>query len=120
MGLLGKMPRHKMGSAQFRPLEAMEGRLLCATFTVTSAADNNTSGLLVTAGASTVRGLVINRFGGNGVMLMNKGGDTVAANFIGTDATGTAAASNGGQGVFVQCSNNLIGGSGWAGRNVIS
>src|SRR2546430_12805199 len=45
MGLLGKTPRHKMGSAQLRPFEAMEGRLLCATFTVTSAADTGAGSL---------------------------------------------------------------------------
>src|SRR4051812_27672852 len=152
MGLMGKMAKRKVRSAHrsahLRPLEALEGRLLYATFTVTTAGDsgagslrqailsanttpgvdtvafkistglqtiapltalpavndpltagattepgyagnpliqlagsrlpigNNPSGLIVTAGASVVRGLVINRFGGNGVMLMNNGGNT--------------------------------------------
>jgi len=192
MGLMGKMAKRKVRSAHLRPLEALENRLLYATFTVTTAVDsgagslrqailsanatpgadtvafkigtglqtiapltalpavndpltldattqpgyagkpliqltgsrlpigNTTSGLIVTAGASTVRGLVINRFGGNGVMLMNNGGNTIAGCFIGTDATGAAAAPNGGQGVFVQSPGNVIGGSGAAARNVIS
>jgi parallel beta-helix repeat protein len=83
-------------------------------------AGNTTSGLTVTAGGSTVRGLVINRFGGNGVMLLTNGGNTVGGNYIGTNASGTAAAPNGGQGVLVQCAGNVIGGSTTSGRNVIS
>jgi hypothetical protein len=81
---------------------------------------NSTTGLTVTAGASTVRGFVINRFGGNGVSLLSKGGNTLAGNYVGTDAAGAAAAPNGGQGVLVQSSANVIGGLSARDRNVIS
>ena len=47
------------------------------------------SGLTITAGNSTVQGLVINRFGQNGVLLGTKGGNVLEGNFIGTDVTGT-------------------------------
>ena len=83
-------------------------------------AGNTTSGLTVTGGSTTVRGLVVNRFGGNGVALLSKGGNTVVGNYIGTDASGSAAAPNGGQGVLVQTSGNVIGGVGALARNDIS
>jgi hypothetical protein len=84
------------------------------------AAGNSTTGLTVTAGASTVRGFVINRFGANGISLLSKGGNTVAGNYVGTNAGGSAAAPNGGQGVLVQSSANVIGGTSSRDRNVIS
>ena len=83
-------------------------------------AGNSTTGLTITAGGSTIRGLVINRFGGNGIMLLTKGGNTVSGNYIGTDTAGAAAAPNAGQGVLVQTSGNVIGGVTAASRNVIS
>ena len=46
-------------------------------------------GLRITAGSSTVRGLVINRFGGEGIELQLTGGNKVEGNYIGTDVTGT-------------------------------
>jgi hypothetical protein len=83
-------------------------------------AGNSTTGLTVTAGATTVRGFVINGFGGNGVSLLGQGGNTVAGNYDGTDAAGAAAAPNGGQGVLVQSPNNVIGGPTARDRNVVS
>ena len=83
-------------------------------------AGNSTSGLTVRSGGSTVRGLVINRFGGNGIALLSRGGNTVVGNYIGTDANGSAAAPNRGQGVLVQASGNVIGGATASSRNVIS
>ena len=52
------------------------------------------SGLLITAGGSTVRGLVINRFGGNGIVLQMDGSNVIDGNFIGIDVTGTSARGN--------------------------
>jgi hypothetical protein len=83
-------------------------------------AGNSTTGLTVTAGASTVRGFAINRFGGNGISLLSRGGNTVADNYVGTDATGSAAAPNDGQGILVQSSANVIGGTSPRDRNVVS
>jgi hypothetical protein len=95
-----------------KPLIELSGAKLAAT--------NNTTGLVVTAGSSTVKGFVINRFGGNGVSLLSRGGNTVSGNYIGTNSAGTAAAANKGQGILVQTPGNVIGGNTAAGRNVIS
>ena len=95
-----------------RPLIELTGRSLPA--------GNNTTGLTIHAGGSTVRGLVINRFGGNGISLLSKGGNVITGNYVGTDATGAAAAPNGGQGVLVQTPGNIIGGVTSGSRNVIS
>jgi hypothetical protein len=95
-----------------KPLIELSGANLAST--------NNTTGLVVTAGASTVKGFVINRFGGNGISLLSRGGNTVCGNYIGTNSAGTAAAANKGQGILVQTPGNVIGGTTAAGRNVIS
>ena len=79
------------------------------------------NGLLINAGGSTVEGLVINRFGGDGIQITGSGatGNVVQGNFIGTDATGTAALGNA-TGVSISNSGNTIGGTGAGAGNVIS
>jgi uncharacterized repeat protein (TIGR01451 family)/CSLREA domain-containing protein len=78
------------------------------------------SGLTITGGNSTIRGLVINRFGEHGIVLQS-GGNVVEGNFIGTDSAGTSAAGNDMTGVLVGAgTNNRIGGASAASRNVIS
>ncbi|MBA3544459.1 MAG: hypothetical protein H0T83_08480 [Chthoniobacterales bacterium] len=77
------------------------------------------TGLRMSAGSSTVRGLVINRFVlptiddtlGNGILLAGAGGDRIEGNFIGPDATGTLALPNTGVGIFVRSPNNVVGGT---------
>ena len=79
-------------------------------------------GLQITAGSSTVRGLVINRFSGSAIVFGEgtNGGNVVQGNFIGTDPTGTIGRGNG-RGVFLFSSpNNRIGGTTPAARNLIS
>ncbi|MGI8957283.1 MAG: beta strand repeat-containing protein [Chthoniobacterales bacterium] len=81
--------------------------------------------LIITAGGSTVRGLVINNFNGNGngvaITLQTGGGNTVVGCFLGLNAAGTAAATNRDFGVDIESSpNNNIGGMSPADRNVIS
>ena len=71
------------------------------------------------AAGSTVRGLVINRFAGNGILIQSNG-NTVAGNFIGTNASGTGALGNSLDGIGLQASSNTIGGMTTAARNVIS
>jgi len=70
-------------------------------------------GLTFNTGGSTVRGLAINRFGGNGIVLNNplhSPGNTIFGNFIGTDLTGTAfGIGNGGNGIRIQGSDNTVG-----------
>ncbi len=77
-------------------------------------------GLHIMAGGSTVRGLVINRFGGSGILLEAGGGNHIECNLIGTDPTGLNARENL-EGVTIQQSaDNLIGGSLPETWNVIS
>ena len=82
------------------------------------------SGLVVTAGGSTIQGLVINRFSNNGITLASSG-NTVQGCFIGTDVSGTTGLGNGTRGILINggsftAANNLIGGATQAARNVIS
>ncbi len=81
--------------------------------------------LNITAGNSTVRGLVINNFIGNGsdiaITLQTNGGNTVVGCFLGLTADGTAAARNRDFGIDIESSpNNTIGGTTPAARNVIA
>jgi titin len=77
--------------------------------------------LRITAGNSTVRGLAIFGFPGDGLDLRTTGGNTIVGNHIGTDSNGTADLGNGKRGVFVWgVDNNVIGGAGAGDGNVIS
>ena len=86
-----------------------------------SAAGTGTHGLTINAGSSTIRGLVIQGFGGNGILITGAGGNLIEGNFIGTDSSGLETTPNGANGVqIVDVPNNTIGGSVAASRNVIS
>ena len=82
-----------------------------------------TWGLKITAGDSTIRGLVINRFTDE-VVLETNGGNIVAGNFIGTDSTGTQ--DGGGQSTdhsqleVLSGDGNRLGGTTPEDRNVIA
>ncbi|HKI19981.1 MAG TPA: Ig-like domain-containing protein, partial [Isosphaeraceae bacterium] len=81
------------------------------------------TGLLVTGGGSTVRGLVIDDFY-QGIDLQSDG-NTVFGNFIGTTPDGSAVAKGSANryqpyGIELEGANNQIGGSDPADRNVIS
>src|SRR5215207_1939962 len=81
------------------------------------------NGLVIQASDSTVKGLVINRFEGNGVLISGSGatGTKVQGNFLGTNAAGSADRGNGDDGVDVfGADNNTIGGTTAGARNVIS
>ena len=79
------------------------------------------NGLTITTCGSTVRGLAINRFLGNGIELRTGASNVVAGNFIGTDATGASNQVNARDGVLiVNSATNTIGGTTAAARNVIS
>ena len=74
---------------------------------------------LVLTGSSTVKGLTINSFT-YGVELQGTN-NLVVANYIGTDAAGSAAAGNSSAGVRISFgSGNIIGGSAASDRNIIS
>lgn len=84
-------------------------------------AGTGTSGLVITAGNSVVKGLVLNRFAEHGLILQDRGGNAVQSNYFGLRPDGVTAAGNGLNNIFVLNSpNNQIGGSGNAARNVIS
>ena len=75
------------------------------------------------SGGSSVRSLVINRFGGTGLRIESDG-NVVEDCYVGTDSAGGATvAGNGGDGILVigaAAFGNTIGGSTAAARNVIS
>ena len=81
-------------------------------------------GLVVNAPNTTIRGLVINQFSGNGVVIRGATsvGNVLEGNFIGTDATGTVflGQGNGLAGVRIESSNNLVGGLTTSSRNLIA
>ena len=81
------------------------------------------SGLTLGAGSSgsTIEGLVINRFGQDAIQISGSSNNVISGNFLGTDASGTVARGNL-VGVFVSgtSTNNLIGGTTAAARNIIS
>jgi hypothetical protein len=87
---------------------------------------SNFSGLIINADNCTVRGLVINRFVHDGIDVCANG-NVIEGNFIGTNPTGTAALPNGSGGnggiVLNFCgsfSNNTVGGTAPAARNLVS
>ena len=57
-------------------------------------------GLLIFAGFSTIKGLVINRFDGVGIAMSDTNANIIEDNYIGTDVTGSIALGNGGSGIF--------------------
>jgi len=84
------------------------------------ASAGSNGGLRLNATNSIVRGLVINRFTGAGLVL-NAGGSTVAGNWIGLNAAGTAKQANSTHGIYVAgTTGHQIGGTSVAARNVLS
>ncbi len=86
-----------------------------------SGAGVGVDGLNITAGSSTVKGLVINSFGGDGIEMSSSGGNTIEGNYIGTDVNGTADLGNSSRGVYISdAPSNTIGGTTAGAGNVIS
>ncbi len=79
------------------------------------------NGLVLAAGSggSTIRGLVIGGFSGEGIVITSSG-NSVQGSYIGTDAAGSAALANGGDGIDVYANANTIGGSAAGSGNLIS
>src|SRR5262249_9266666 len=78
------------------------------------------AGLTISAGNSTVQGLVINRFSQEGIVILGNGGNVIRGNFLGTDQTGKLERGNSLAGVSLFSSNNTVGGTAPADRNLIS
>ena len=77
--------------------------------------------LITGSDGSTIQGLVINQFGGDGIEINNSDGNTVVGNYIGTDVTGTVDLGNASAGIRLSSTqNNIIGGTTVTDRNLIS
>jgi len=76
-------------------------------------------GLTIRADGSTIRGLVISNFGYHGIIVLASS-LTIQGNYIGTTLDGMTAAPNESYGISMNGSNNLIGGTTSAQRNVIA
>jgi Bacterial Ig-like domain (group 3)/Right handed beta helix region/Bacterial Ig-like domain len=86
------------------------------------------NGLVISAGSSTVSGLVIANFGtqsggtgGDGIVLSSVGGNVIAGNFIGTNPAGTAATGIAHDDILIETvsNSNTVGGLTAAARNVL-
>jgi parallel beta-helix repeat protein len=86
-----------------------------------SMAGTGVSGLEIYAGRTTVRGLIINRFSGSGLVLDYEGTNVIAGNFIGTDPSGSISRSNTVDAIEIVIGDgNVIGGFNPADRNLLS
>ena len=85
------------------PLVELRGSLLT----------NGENGLTIQAGGSIVKGLAINSFPGDGILITGANGNTIESNYLGIDLTGQLQSGNGRSGVqILESQNNRIGGSG--------
>jgi hypothetical protein len=91
------------------------------------------NGLVISGGQSTVRGLAIHGFlglndvnltpdkrGGSDIELSTNGGDVIEGDFLGVGPSGTTTTAEGAAGLYVFSTNNTIGGTTPAARDVIS
>ena len=85
-----------------------------------SAAGASVNGLSIGGTAVLIRGLVIQNFSENGIMVGAFANGTIQGNYLGTDYTGSFAAPNGGSGVNVHGSDTAVGGRSPDERNLIS
>jgi hemolysin type calcium-binding protein len=85
-----------------------------------ASAGSGATGLLVTGGSSTVRGLEITGWSNRGIELRGGGSNLIAGNYIGTDGANALANVNAGVIVDVASTNNTIGGTVAGDRNVLS
>jgi hypothetical protein len=84
-------------------------------------AGTGASGLMISGGDSTVRGLVVNGFSEAAVLFETNGENVVEGNYLGTDVAGTmAVANNYGVETTSGANNNRIGGTEPGKRNLIS
>jgi hypothetical protein len=84
-------------------------------------AGTGSDGLRVWAGSTTVRGLVINRFNGDGIEMATNGNNFVEGCWIGLGLDGLTIRANALSGIYLTNSaNNVIGGLAAASRNLVS
>ena len=83
-------------------------------------AGSDTNGLDLSAASSAIKGLAVDNFGGEGVVLGGSG-DVITGCFVGVDATGKVAAGNGGYYAILCTADSItIGGTAAGAGNVIS
>ena len=85
-------------------------------------AGTGVSGLHITGGNTEIRGMVINRFSGDGIRIENGGGNVLIGNLVGTDSTGNEDRGNGQAGIHIlNSASNTVGQlNNAATRNVIA
>ncbi len=84
-------------------------------------AGSSAQGFKITSGLVTLKGLIINNFARQGIWLYGGGSNTIKNCWIGVNSTGSAAAPNANEGIFIdKSSGNTIGGPLDSDRNVIS
>jgi hypothetical protein len=112
------------GYSQPGTAEATDGTPATLLIEINGASVANHNGFNISSADNIIKGLVINRFGWNGIGigLSIATGNIISGNYIGTDASGTADLGNGWDGVFIGlgAKNNTVGGNTPAARNVIS
>ena len=85
------------------PIIELDGNLLATLST------NHGLTIDVGGGGSTIRGLVINNSGADGIKIeLGADGNTIEGNYIGTNVAGNAAAANADDGIEVDSNNNVI------------
>ena len=103
--------------------EMVLGNLVGTNAAGTAPIGNGLSGITLqqsvanTIGGNVISGNGVGPFGGNGITLAGGSNNAVLGNFIGTNAAGTAALGNTDAGVFIEASNNTIGGANTIGFN---
>jgi parallel beta-helix repeat protein len=133
-------PTIQVGSTGLGPLPTILGDVFSDSLTINgntggatrveldgSLAGSNANGLTIAGHDIIADSLVINRFSGNGIDITGTpppgDGSAIVSNcYIGTDATGTMASPNQGDGILIEggTPNNIIGGSQAGQGNVIS
>ncbi|MEP7338310.1 MAG: right-handed parallel beta-helix repeat-containing protein, partial [Acidobacteriota bacterium] len=99
----------------------IDGNTGGATRVELNGAGGGVNGLTITAGNSTIKSLVINRFSQTGILINTNGGNIIQNCFIGTNAAGTVDLGNSINGIVLNDgANNTIGGIAAGTGNVIS
>ena len=79
---------------------------------INGAGGGSSAGLRLLTANSTIKGLALNRFVAQGLLVQGAGSNVIQANFIGTDPSGTIPRGNSLQGIWLNgSSGNLIGGT---------
>jgi hypothetical protein len=108
----------------------VQGNFIGTNAAGTAAFGNNAVGIFINSANNTVggttpgaRNVISGTIGGDGIVLSESGatGNTIQGNYIGTDVTGTVDLGNVVAGIrIVRATNNTIGGTTAAARNLIS